>query len=268
MLTRADAEAFLAQTEIPWHQRFQLAPGVYTPGVNSVARLFRLAQIPDDLSGKTVLDIGASNGGVSFEAERRGASRVVAVDVPPIEFCGFDQLRELLGSKAEWVQASVYELPELLAEQFDLVLFFGVLYHLRHPLLALDRIRPLVRGRLLIETAVCDFQLGVRSSGKPLVRFYRRDELNGDPSNWFAPTVRGLLDWCRSSGYEPELLADWPEPRLTRALLGGRASARCVVRATPTPGDPELSGESWAEWGMSVSSEPLGRERATKRPPR
>lgn len=266
LATKAEAERFLARTSIRWHQRFRLAPGVYTPGTNDVERLMRLARVPRDLSGKSVLDVGASNGGFSFEAERRGAARVLAVDLPAIDYCGIDSTRELLGSSVEYLQASVYELPELTDAQFDLVFFFGVLYHLRHPLLALDCLRRLVRERALIETAVCDGEIGRRAARLPLIRFYPDAELESDPSNWFAPTVRGLLDWCRSSGLEPTLLAQWPPGRLAGRVLGARrletplwwaaarrsrgVARRCVVEAIPAR--PALSETSWAEWNLCV----------------
>jgi tRNA (mo5U34)-methyltransferase len=260
---KAEAEDFLARTEIPWHQRFELAPGVHTPGTNDVERLLRLARVPGDLSGASVLDVGASNGGFSFAAERRGAERVLALDLPPIGYCGIDRLGELLGSKVEYLQASVYELPELVHERFDLVFFFGVLYHLRHPLAALDALRRLTRGRVLIETAVCDGEVGRRLARLPLARFYPEAELDGDPTNWFAPTVAGLLAWCESSGLEPALRAQWPPGPLARGVFRAEserwwraaarargAARRCVVEAVPA----ERAGEaaSWAEWDLPV----------------
>ncbi|MBD0329816.1 MAG: DUF1698 domain-containing protein [Thermoleophilia bacterium] len=276
LTTPAEASAFLARSSVPWHQRFQLAPGVYTPGVNDTDLLLGLAGVPADLSGLTVLDIGTSNGGVAFEAERRGAARVLAVDVTPMEYCGFDETRELLGARAEFLQASVYELPELLDEQFDLVLLLGVLYHLRHPLLALDALRHVVGGELVIETAVCDADVGRHAVGRPLVRFYPGAELDGDPTNWFAPTLRALLDWCESSGFAPTVLAQWPPGRVLRRLLraGGPrwwaaarrargAARRCVVRAVPTGSRPGWAEKSWAEWDLVVESRQIAAERRT-----
>jgi tRNA (mo5U34)-methyltransferase len=224
----AAAEQFLAEERFVWHQRFELAQGVYTPGVSDMGWLLHTGQLPDDLSGQTVLDIGTSNGGAAFIAERRGAKRVVALDIHPGDWFGILRLKDFLGSEVEYVQGSVYELPALLGERFDFVLFLGVLYHLRHPLLALDAVRSVTEGVALVETAVADHELGdLRSSS--LVRFYRDDELGRDPSNWFAPTVNALLDWCSSSGLQPELLGAWPTD----------APTRCLVRATPTADEPE-----------------------------
>jgi tRNA (mo5U34)-methyltransferase len=268
----AEAERLISEATFHWHQRFLLAPGVYTPGANDLARLFEVAQVPRDLGGLTVLDVGTSNGGACFEAERRGASRVVATDITPIGYCGFDRLRTLLGSRAEFVQTTVYELPEKLGgEQFDLVFFWGVLYHLRHPLHALDRLRRVVRGAALIETAVCDADVPPRVTRLPLVRFYRGAGLDGDESNWFAPTTQALLDWCRSSGFEATLLGKWPAP-LTRVRMltvldrldalvrrrqyvpiprlarrRDRTARRAMVRVEPTRGEAEFKRLSWAE---------------------
>ena len=222
-----EARSFLATADFIWHQRFQLAPGVFTPGASDIEWLLGAAGLPADLSGQTVLDIGTSNGGAAFIAERRGAKEVVAVDIYGPERFGVLALRDFLGSNIRFIQASIYQLPSLIGEQFDVVLFLGVLYHLRHPLLALDAIRALTRGAVLLETAVADHELGTLRSA-PLVRFYERDELGGDSSNWFAPSVAALLAWCSSSGLTPELLGAWPES----------APERCVVRAEPGAGAP------------------------------
>jgi tRNA (mo5U34)-methyltransferase len=130
-----DAEAahrFLAQSDCVWFQRFELGGGVYTPGTNDLEWVFATAGVPDDLSGKSALDIGTSNGGAAFELERRGAQRVVAVDIFPPSWFGFDALKDFLGSRVEFVEATAYELPSLIGETFDVIIFWGVLYHLRH----------------------------------------------------------------------------------------------------------------------------------------
>lgn len=229
-----EARSFLERSGFVWHQRFQLAPEVFTPGQNDIGWLFQVADVPEDLSGKTALDVGTSNGGAAFELERRGAERVVGVDIYPESWFGFDAVKKLLGSRVQYVEASVYELGPLLRQEFDIVLFWGVLYHLRHPLLALDNIRALLRGTAFLETAVCDAELEAASS-VPLVRFYRRDELHGDPSNWFAPTVAALVEWCASSGFDPTVVDAWPKD----------AAERCMLRLTRSKGDPEFERLSY-----------------------
>jgi len=218
-LTREQAEALAARTDFAWHQRFELAPGVFTPGVSDVGFLLQAARVPDRLDGATVLDIGTTNGGAAFECERRGASRVVVVDIADDAWFGFAAIKELLGSRAEHIQGNIYELPALLHETFDVVLFWGVLYHLRHPLLALDNVRRFARGHVSIETAVSDHELVEDCRAQPVARFYRRDELAGDSSNWFAPTVVALTQWCQSCGLAPAHINSWPTPGPTRAMV-------------------------------------------------
>ena len=229
------ARAFLDRSEFVWHQRFELARGVWTPGVSPVPWLCNAAGLPADLSGVTVLDVGTTNAGTAFELERRGAARVVAVDIFDPDWFGVQALTEFLESDVEYVRASVYELAERFAEPFDLVIFWGVLYHLRHPLLALDNLRKVTRDEASLETAVCDGGLPRRHRASSLVRFYRRDELAQDSSNWFAPTVKALEEWCISAGFEIERMGAWPERRPARAML----------RARPTSGPAEYEQLSY-----------------------
>jgi tRNA (mo5U34)-methyltransferase len=243
-ITAEGARAFLDSTRFIWHQRFELAPGIMTPGTSSVSFLLEQAGIPADLSGRSVIDVGTSNGGCAFEVERRGASRVVAVDIYPPEWFGFSDLHRLCNSRVEFVQTTVYELPERLKEQFDLVLFFGVLYHLRHPLLALDRLRELARQDVVIETAVCDHEHPFVSQGD-YVRFYRGKELGADSSNWFAPSVKALVSWMSSSGYLVTQASGWPE----------HAPQRAMVRARRLPDPAEYRTLSYERPIISVRTE-------------
>jgi tRNA (mo5U34)-methyltransferase len=231
------AREILADERIVWYQRLELGPDLWSPGGVDPRDMMRRAKVPDDLTGRSVLDIGTSNGGVAFEAERRGASPVVAVDICEPTWFGFSTLAEFFGSRSRYVRASVYELPSLLDEQFDFVVFFGVLYHLRHPLLGLDAVRQVAREWVFIESAVGDDFLpdGI-GSGEGLVRFFRASELTDDPSNWFAPTTATLLDWCRSAGLEPELVDVQPRDA---------APQRCIVRCRVVPGEPEYESLSY-----------------------
>jgi SAM-dependent methyltransferase len=233
--TAEAASTFIEQAEFVWHQRYELVPGVWTPGVSDIPWLSRASGLPEDLSGRTVLDVGTTNAGTAFELERRGAERVVAVDIFDPDWFGVRALTEFLGSKVEYVQTSVYELADRFPEPFDLVIFWGVLYHLRHPLLALDNLRAVTRGEASLETAVCDGELPRRQRDRPLARFYRRDELSEDPSNWFAPTTVALEEWCGSSGFEVERLGAWPKSGAARAML----------RLRPTEGPAEFEQLSY-----------------------
>jgi SAM-dependent methyltransferase len=117
--SREDARELIASSDFVWHQRFELEDGVYTPGTHDIEWLMDAAGVPRDLSRRAVLDVGTSNGGAAFGAERRGAERVVALDIYPPAWFGFDRLARFLDSGVEYVQGTVYELPRLVEGRFD-----------------------------------------------------------------------------------------------------------------------------------------------------
>jgi len=224
--SRDTAVALEARTDFLWYQRFNLGANIVTPGVNDIEWLLNAIGLPADLSGKTVLDIGTTNGGAAFGAERRQARSVTAVDVYDDEVYGFKFIREALGSRARFVQGTIYTLPDQLLEQFDCVLFLGIIYHLRHPLLALDNLRRLTKGTAWIESAVAD---GIVAGGgdQPQTYFLRTTGEaagvgNFDRSNWFIPTTRCLTDWCHSSGLEPVRVETWGSGWQTRTMIEAR----------------------------------------------
>jgi len=180
-----------------WYHTIDLGNGVVTPGVdNTPLRLARL-ELPDSLQGRTVLDIGAWDGFFSFECERRGASRVIASDYYSWHDggwgtkAGFQLARSVLNSRVEDIDVDVMDLsPERLGT-FDVVLFLGVLYHLKHPLLALERVASVTKGTLILETVV-----DLVGYSRPAMAFYPERQLNNDPTNWWgpnAPAVHGML---------------------------------------------------------------------------
>jgi len=105
--------------------------------------------LPENLRGKSVLDIGCNAGFFSFEMKRRGAQRVVGIDIDSRYLAQAQLAAEILGLDIEWRKLSAYEVGKL-QESFDLVLFTGVFYHLRYPVLALDTIRRHVVRDLLV----------------------------------------------------------------------------------------------------------------------
>ena len=220
-----EAAAFLDATEFVWHQRFELAPGVFSPGVNDIAGMLKACSLPP-VEGKSVLDIGTCNGGMLFALERMGAARLVGVDIYDDKWFGFAALHAFFDSKAEYLQDSVYGLEALLGERFDIVLFLGVLYHLRHPLLALDALRALTNEYAAVETETCDAKIA-EPDGDDVTLFYRGNQLNADYSNWFVPSRRTLVDWCESAGFSVVHSLD----------TGG--GHRALVGMTPTEGEPE-----------------------------
>jgi tRNA (mo5U34)-methyltransferase len=188
---------------IRWYHTIDLGSGVVTNGVDdSPFRLARL-DLPASLSGATVLDIGAWDGFFSFEAERRGAARVVSADYYSWHGSGwgsksgFELARAALHSKVEDLDIDVMDLSPERVGVFDVVLLLGVLYHLRHPLLALERVASVTRKLLILETVVD--MVGFR---RPAAAFYPGRELNNDPTNWWAPNLPALQGMLQDVGFD------------------------------------------------------------------
>lgn len=233
-------ETFFAGVD--WHQRWEVFQGVFTPGRNPVERLCRHARLPADLSGKRVLDVGAWNGCFSFECERRGAIEVVAYSLENPDESGFNRLKSLLNSKVSYVEGSVYALsPEKLGF-FDVILFFGVLYHLRYPLLAIDRLRTVSRGSVLVETHVVGNRYLLRKpfsvvarflnlasffKATPIWRQYREYELHPqDQSNWFGPNPQAVLESFQSAGFDIVHLMSWGDRAAFKAEVKSEIPSR------------------------------------------
>jgi tRNA (mo5U34)-methyltransferase len=183
-------------------------------------KLFQHA-IPEDLTGRSVLDIGCNAGFYSLEMKRRGADRVLGID---FDDRYLDQARlaaEVKGEDIEFRKLSVYDVA-LLGETFDIVLFMGVLYHLRHPLLALDLIHDHVARDLLVFQSMqrgpaqedlvradYDFfeQAHFDSPGYPKMHFIEHAYAQ-DWTNWWAPNAACSAAMLRSAGFE---ILDHPE---------------------------------------------------------
>ncbi len=183
--------------------------GLLIEGVNSLdAQKARIAQfpIPADLTGKRALDIGAWDGWFTFEMERRGAE-VVAID--RWDNPRFREMHAALGSRAEYRQMNVYDLDPAKLGRFDVVLFLGVLYHSKHPLLALERVCSVTDDLAAVESfALTDrFLPGMQVEQHSLLRYFERDEFGGQFDNWFAPTPRCLVEMCRTAGFARAELA-------------------------------------------------------------
>jgi tRNA (mo5U34)-methyltransferase len=155
MLDDAEALRRRAAELGPWFHNIEIAPGVWTApdhflGDYPNVKWRRFADaIPRDLSGLSVLDIGCNGGFYAIEMKRRGAARVVGLDSDPDYLAQARFAAEAAGCDIELRQMSVYDVGAL-GERFDVVLFMGVLYHLRHPLLALDLIHAHAARDLLV----------------------------------------------------------------------------------------------------------------------
>lgn len=181
-----------------WWHSIDLGNGEITPGARSHAELHEIYAsfgLPEDLTGKRVLDIGCWDGFFSFEMERHGAD-VVAIDCWRPQT--FFEARQILNSRVEFHEKSVYELTRNELGSFDIVLMLGVLYHLQHPLLALQRVCELSRNLAIIESHVVD---NVLRSDVPIMEYYEMDELGGQYDNWWGPNVKCMTGMLRTAGF-------------------------------------------------------------------
>jgi len=192
--------------------------------------------IPEDLAGKTVLDIGCNAGFYSVEMKRRGANRVVGIDFDDRYLAQARFTAHALGFEIEFRKLSVYDVHEL-SEQFDIVLFLGVFYHLRHPLLALDLIhehvardllifQSLQRGSNTVDSIKDDYEFWetdvFERADFPKLYFVEK-RFAGDPTNWWIPNRAAVEAMLRSAGFE---ILDHPEQEVF------------ICRSRPLPAGP------------------------------
>jgi tRNA (mo5U34)-methyltransferase len=250
----------VARVPFWWHS-VDLGKGLVTPGHKSTETLaeeLEALHLPE-LAGKTVLDVGGWDGFFAFEAERQGASRVAVLDhyvwsldlagqqrywrecaaagVDPepnelTEFwhpetlpgrAGFDTARELLDSRVNGIAGDfmTYDLDEL--GLWDIVLYLGVLYHMKHPLAALERLAKVTRDTAIIETEAVMIP---GQEDQALWQFFPGAELNHDISNWWAPTAPALTGALRAAGFREAVMFQ-PPP----AEIGQIVHYRAVVHA-------------------------------------
>jgi tRNA (mo5U34)-methyltransferase len=202
-----------------WYHRIEVAPGLLTPGVHdSQSVLAHLDQLglPRQAAGLRVLDIGCCDGFFSFEMEKRGAE-VVGIDYMSPTRNGFAIASDLLRSRVTYLTENVYALSPEKHGTFDLVLFLGVLYHLRNPLLALDILHRLCKpGALLFaETHLLDncffradgqmtslAQAAPGLADSPLMQFYPNQTLLNDATNKWAPNMACLKRMLEEAQFE------------------------------------------------------------------
>jgi tRNA (mo5U34)-methyltransferase len=260
---------------ISWYHTIELAPGLTTPGWFDHRPIVPRIPLPASLAGLRCLDVGTFNGFWAFEMERRGAAEVVAVDVlDPRRWDwphgseeatiaelatrmaagdGFEIAREALGSRVRRHDRSVYDLDPAELGRFDVIYLGSLLVHLRDPVRALERVRAVCDGTLIVVDGI-DLPLTLRSPRLPAARFDGR----GRPWWWY-PNAAGLAALVASAGFvvegRPQRLFVPPgpawqlrrgDPRLLRTREGryaliaawlGDPHAAIVAQARPGPGD-------------------------------
>ncbi|HEX8521147.1 MAG TPA: DUF1698 domain-containing protein [Tepidisphaeraceae bacterium] len=241
-----------------WYHRIELPGGVVTPGINPLHA--PSYNIPQDLTGKRVLDVGAWDGYWTFEALNRGAREVVAIDdfsdylgkLEPSQrkaWQTFDLCREALGydhQRCQREEVTVYDLTESRFGRFDVVFFFGTLYHLRYPLLALDKLSAVCDSEIYVESAICDdFSpyrggLGHGHAGSVVMEFYPGKELAGNDTNWWSPSLHCLGAMVVAAGFNEVnawKLVDKPQQLgLCRGFARGRKTTHNIAAPQPPAG--------------------------------
>ncbi len=186
--------------------KIRLWDDFYTPGWSDVEHeKLPYYGLPERMDGMRVLDVGCAEGFFSFEAERRGAAQVVAIDSFDDSIERFNLVRMALGSKAHGFLCNVYDLSPRTFGTFDLVMFFGVLYHVKHPWYALEKVASICSGTLLLQTLVADdaalrdrsvaqfHPFGIES-GPP-------EDRQHDPTVFWVPTPECARNLVRAVGF-------------------------------------------------------------------
>lgn len=244
-----------------WYHTIDVAPGVATQGWWDLRHALPLLPFPD-LAGKRCLDIGTWDGFYAFEMERRGASEVVALDLPDLSdidyppevradstfdpgkpsdqprSAGFQLLHKLLGSSVEWKPGSVYDLAELGLGKFDFVMLGNLLIHLRDPVRALDAVRSVTGGKLLVADELY-LQTQLISRRRPLFQLRGM----GRDFQWWLANEAGMRQMLHCGGFtveqtsKPFLLRPGtaPRPSLSPKSLARRA-AHYAFTGDSTPG--------------------------------
>ncbi|MBS7791614.1 DUF1698 domain-containing protein [Roseococcus sp. SDR] len=209
----SDAELLTRMQSFHWWHSIALRPGLTTLGGKSMEILAQEEDAflaPFDLTGRSVVDVGAWNGAFSFAAKRRGAARVLATDSYTWNHPvwrgreAFELARAELGLD---IEAKMIDPPDITEKLglFDVVLFLGVFYHLYDPLDVLARMRRITRQLLLVET-----HQDLTNDARPGMVFYPSDILNQDATNWWGPNPALMLSLLLQLGFTRVFYRDHP----------------------------------------------------------
>lgn len=218
-MTRDEIQAELKRLA-PWFHRIDLGDGLFTKTESVMGEPvdhphgpWQTIQklLPDNLTGKTLLDVGCNAGFYAFAAKRRGAKRVLGVDGQRQHVRQGLFVRKALGLDVEFRRLNVYELTPRSVGQFDITLALGLLYHLKHPILALENLYHVTKELLVIETAIMPPERTPESFLHPLgeqqmllhALAYVENPAGAKEQvfNWFLPSVPALVALLRNTGF-------------------------------------------------------------------
>jgi len=192
--------------KVNWWHSIKLGDIVTKGAVSTSAQNVISQLIPKDLTGKTVLDIGAWDGYYSFECEKRGAKRVVAIDNLQRwkykSMLGFETAKKYLDSKVEFYHVDAYDICTFFKESFDIILLFGIFYHVPDPVLLFKNLYKKCNECVLIE-------------GEVNLRTDKVMELKDWKTNyWWVPSLSCLLEIIKIAGFKPEVFQDGTRPSI------------------------------------------------------
>ena len=211
--SRDDIVSRIAELEekVGWYQDIDLGGGVHTKSrvlwgeaIDHPRQRWGniVSAVPDDLSGKSVLDIGCNAGFLALEAKKRGAEYVLGIDVrdgyiEQARFCA-----AVLGLDAEFRVLSIYDLDKV-ERQFDLVFFVGILYHCKYLRTAVEKVAGVSRDTVIVESAIDPMESDI-----PYVRFIRSSQYAGPraegssrlPGHWH-PNMTAMEDLFYEVGF-------------------------------------------------------------------
>jgi len=173
-----------------WFHRIELTPGVWLPGTQDSTAKREKVGLPENLLGKTVLDIGCNDGGHAIECERRGAE----VDAFDLEPEGAQVIVDYIKSSVRVYQGDVFTFKK--KRRYDLVLFMGVLYHVKDMMACLEKVYALADDLVILETHV-----NLIGTQTPLAVFYPEKTLNDDPTNWWGPNTACVIEMMKAVGF-------------------------------------------------------------------
>jgi tRNA (mo5U34)-methyltransferase len=232
---------------VSWYHSVEILPGIIAPGslpkggrYDVEAQVHFVEDSAGGLSGKRILEIGTWDGPLAYKLKSLGHD-VIATDIQNPEKTGFAATGTITGLDVPYVRCSVYELPQHFEQEFDVVLFMGVFYHLKYPILAFERIAKVLKpgGRVVVAGSGMSHHFeslageGLSSqqseefqeildqmdeAGVPLCLSYPGNFLDGN--NWFLPNKKALEGWMRAAGLEGGYVAGTPSEVGVLSLIG------------------------------------------------
>jgi len=212
-MDRTQAERIVASRPW-WYHKFEIYPGVVTPGVYDPGGTLKQLQLPEDLGGVRILEIGPADGYFTKTLTARGA-HVTAVDYAPKDQYGFAAMEAASGRTFNFIHCNLFDLPNLELQPFEIVICLGVLYHLPDMCRGIHVLRGLTAKRMILETRIC-----VRHLDEPIAEYFVSDSNNNDDTNFWAPNPLCCNQMLEDAGFVVE--SQW--------INDNRGMFRCVTK--------------------------------------